>query len=208
MRIRTILADDHEIFRQGLSSLLEAEVDIELVALAADGRQAWELVETLQPNIAILDVGMPEISGIEIARRIEESSMDTRVVLLTMHDDPCTAADAQQAGASGYVLKDNSFEELLIAVRTVAAGGTFVTLSIQAQMRELKRNGVTTVALSPREREVIRLIALGNSSKEVARILGISPRTVDTYRNRLMSKLSLRSLADIVRYAVRVGMLG
>ncbi|MEE4380075.1 MAG: response regulator transcription factor, partial [Candidatus Competibacteraceae bacterium] len=115
MKIRTILADDHEIFRQGLSSLLDVEPDIELVAQAANGQYAWELVETLKPDIAILDIGMPELSGIEIARKVEETGMNTRVVLLTMHDDPCTAADAQQAGASGYVLKDNSFEELLIA---------------------------------------------------------------------------------------------
>ena len=124
-----------------------------------------------------------------------------------MYEDPSAVLQGQEAGAAGYVLKDNSFEELVTAVRTVAAGGTFVTPSIQAKLRELGRNGCTTPRLSNQEREVLRLIALGNSSKEAARVMDISPRTVDTYRNRLMEKLQLHSLADVVRYAARTGMV-
>lgn len=207
MTIDLILADDHAVFRQGLASLLEMESDINLLGQAFHGHEAWEQIQTHRPGVAILDISMPEMSGIEVAREVATHGLETRVVLLTMHDDPCAATDATEAGACGYVLKDSAFEELLCAVRTVANGGTFVTPSIQAHLHELKRRGCTTVSLSPREREVIRLIALGNSSKEVARDLDISPRTVDTYRQRLMEKLSLHTVADVVRYAVRAGMV-
>jgi len=208
MTISVIVADDHAIFRQGLASLLQAEADIALLAQAANGAEAWRLIESLQPDVAILDLSMPEATGIEVARRVEAAGLDTRVVLLTMHDDPSAALQAQEAGAAGYVLKDLSFEELVLAVQTVAAGGTFITRSIRAKLCDLRRGGRTTVALSPREREVIRLIALGNSGKEIARTLGISPRTVETHRSRSMDKLGLHSLADLVRYAVQTGMVG
>jgi DNA-binding NarL/FixJ family response regulator len=208
MPITVIVADDHAIFRQGLASMLQPEADIGLLAQAVDGAEALGLIESLRPEVAILDLSMPQLTGIEVARRVESAGLDTRVALLTMHDDPSAVLQAQEAGVAGYILKDNSFEELVQAVHAIAAGGTFVTPSIRAKMRALQRNGRPIVALSPREREVIRLIALGNSSKETARILGVSPRTVDTYRNRLMEKLGLHSLADVVRYAVQAGMVG
>ncbi len=207
MPISTILADDHAIFRQGVAALLQAERDVELLAQANNGTEAWELIQSLHPDVAILDVSMPESTGIDVARRVETEGLDTRVVLLTMHDDPSAALQAREAGAAGYVLKDNSFEDLVRAVQTVAAGGTFVTPAVRAKLSALKRSGRTTVALSPREREVIRLIALGNTGKEIANAMYISPRTVDTYRNRLIDKLQRNSLADVVRYAVQTGMV-
>jgi DNA-binding NarL/FixJ family response regulator len=203
-----ILADDHAIFRQGLAALLQSEADIALLAQAADGAEAWGLIESMRPDVAILDLSMPQLSGIEVARRVEAAGLDTRIVLLTMHDDPSAVLQAQETGVAGYVLKDNSFEELVQAVHSVGAGGTFVTPSIRARLRALQREGRPAVPLSPREREVIRLIALGNSSKEIARIMVISPRTVDTYRSRSMEKLGLHSMADVVRYAVQAGMVG
>jgi DNA-binding NarL/FixJ family response regulator len=208
MSIGVIVADDHAIFRQGLASLLQAEADIVLLAQASTGAEAWGLIESLRPDVAILDLSMPLLSGIEVARRVETTGLDTRIVLLTMHDDPSAVLQALETGVAGYVLKDNSFEELVQAVQSVAAGGTFVTPSIRAKLRTLQREGRPAVPLSPREREVIRLIALGNSSKEIARIMVISPRTVDTYRSRSMEKLGLHSLADVVRYAVQAGMVG
>ncbi len=207
MPITVIVADDHAIFRQGLASLIQAEADIALLAQAIDGAEAWELITTLRPEVAILDLSMPGLTGIEVARQVEMAGLDTRVVLLTMHDDPSALLQAQEDVVAGYVLKDNSFEELVQAVRTVATGGTFVTPSVRAKLRSMQRKGRPAMALSPREREVIRLIALGNSSKETARILDLSPRTVDTYRNRSMEKLGLHSLADVVRYAVQAGMV-
>jgi DNA-binding NarL/FixJ family response regulator len=206
MAIRIILADDHAIFRQGLAQLLEAEHGFELLAQVASGRAAWELIEALQPDMAILDITMTELTGIEVARNTIYAGYRTRVVLLTMHGDPSMALEAQEAGAAGYVLKDNTFEELVTAVRTVVAGGTFMTASVQDRLRDLQSQGRTTIQLSRREREVIKMIALGHSSKEIGRLLGISPRTVDTYRNRLMGKLDLKTLADVVRYAVRAGL--
>jgi DNA-binding NarL/FixJ family response regulator len=207
MPISVIVADDHAIFRQGLATLLQAEADIALLAQAANGSEAWQFIESLRPDVAILDLSMPGTTGIEVARRVEAAGLDTRIVLLTMHDDPSAVLQAQAAGVAGYILKDNSFEELVQAVQNVAAGGTFVTPSIRAKLCDLRRDGRTTVALSPREREVIRLIAFGHSGKEIARTLGISPRTVETHRSRSMDKLGLHSVADLVRYAVRAGMV-
>lgn len=207
MAISVILADDHAMFRQGLAPLLEAGHGLELLAQAANGREAWELIEALRPDVAIVDISMPELTGIEVARKTVNAGFRTRVVVLTMLEDPSTALQAQEAGAAGYVLKDNTFEELVMAVRTVAAGGTFVTPSIQAKLRGLQPRGRAAALLSRREREVIKLIALGHSSKEIGRLMGISPRTVDTYRSRLMGKLGLHTLADVVRYAVRTGMV-
>jgi DNA-binding NarL/FixJ family response regulator len=206
--LSVILADDHAIVRQGLAALLQGVPDISLLAQAADGEAAWELIETHQPDIAILDLAMPRATGIEVARRVEASALDTRVVLLTMHDDAATALQAQQAGVNGFVIKDNSFEELALAVRSVAAGGTFVTPAVRAKLNGLRRSGQRPVALSPREREVVRLIAGGQTSKEIGRALAISPRTVDTYRDRLRDKLGLHTVAELVLYAVQCGLLG
>lgn len=207
MPTKIVLADDHAIIRQGLAPLLEAEQGLELLAQAGNGREAWGLIESLRPDVAILDISMPEMTGIEVTRRVVDAGLYTQVILLTMHDDPSAALEAQEAGASGYVLKDNSFEELVQAVHAVVAGGRFVTPSIREKLRKLQRQGQTATQLSKREREVIKLIALGRSSKEIGRIMGISPRTVDTYRKRLMDKLDLHTLADVVRYAVRTGMV-
>ncbi|MEN8212796.1 MAG: response regulator transcription factor [Pseudomonadota bacterium] len=206
MTTTIILADDHDIFRQGLASLLHSEQEFALLEQACNGQEAWELILELNPDVAILDVTMPEMTGIEVVRKSYQSGLDTSAVLLTMHDDPCALLEAQEAGAAGYILKDNSFEELVTAVRTVVAGGTFITPSLRKKLRELQCHGHAPIQLSKREREVIKLIALGKSSKEIARLLGISPRTVDTYRQRLMSKLALNNLADVVRYAVRAGL--
>jgi DNA-binding NarL/FixJ family response regulator len=205
MTTSIILADDHAIFRQGLTQLLEPEHGFKLMAQVSNGREAWELIEALQPDVAILDITMDELTGIEVARKATNAGCRTRVLLLTMHSDPSMALEAQEAGAAGYVLKDNTFEELVTAVRAVVAGGTFMTASIQDRLRDLQSQGRTTIHLSKREREVIKLIALGHSSKEIGRLLGISHRTVDTHRNRLMGKLGLKTLADVVRYAVRTG---
>ena len=207
MTTTIILADDHDIFRQGLASLLNVEQELELLGQACNGREAWEFIQLLKPDVAILDVSMPEMTGIEVARKTVNAGLNTHVVLLTMHEDPCAVLEAQEAGAVGYILKDNSFEDLVIAVRTVVAGGTFVTPSIRKKLRDLQCYGRVSIQLSKREREVIKLIALGKSSKEIARLLEISPRTVDTYRQRLMSKLALNNLADVVRYAMRTGLV-
>jgi DNA-binding NarL/FixJ family response regulator len=207
MAISVVFADRHEIFRQGLAALLNATDGIAPLAQAANGREAWELIVKHNPDVAILEIHLPEMTGIEVARKMSLAGLATQAILLTAHEDPLAAIDAQEAGAAGYILKGNSFEELITAVQIVAAGGTFVTPSIRAKLREMPQQGRATTVLSPREREVIRLIALGKSGKEVARIMGISPRTVSTYRDRLMNKLQAHTVADLVRYAVRAGMV-
>ena len=207
MTISLILADDHAIFREGLATLLKANSDFELKGEACNGLEAWNLIEKFQPDVAVLDITMPEMSGLEVARRAAAAGLATRIVVLTMHEEPATWLQAQQAGIWGYVLKDNSFEELETAINKVGAGGSFVTPSVEQKLLVLQRQGHSVATLSEREREVIKLIALGNGSKEIARILDISPRTVDTYRNRLMEKLGLASIADVARYAMRTGMV-
>jgi len=206
MAIRVILADDHTIIREGLKTLLSSAVELQLLGEAENGTEAWRLIKTLDPDVAILDISMPGLTGVEVAAKTSEAGLGTAIVLLTMHEDPAAVLNAMEAGASGYVLKDNTFEELLHAVDIVAAGGTFVTPAIEAKVRQLRREG-RAAPLSEREREVVKLIALGQSSKEMARTMGISPRTVDTYRNRMMSKLDLHTLADVVRYALRTGII-
>lgn len=208
MTITAIFADHHTLFRQGLAALLCAAPDIELLDYAVTGTEACELIEKLDPDVAILDACLPDMTGCEVASKALHSGLDTRVLVLAPHDDPYAALNAQEAGVAGYVLKDCSFEELATAVATVAAGGTFVSPTVLRRLQENRRRGVSVAPLSRREREVISLIAQGKRTKEIARVLDISPRTVDTYRNRLMDKLQLNSLADIVRYAVRVEMAG
>lgn len=207
MSIRIIFADKHQIFRQGLAALLNTTDGIAPLAQASNGLEAWHLVEKHNPDVAILEIHLPEMTGIEVARKIVVAGLATQVVLLTAHEDALAAIHAQEAGAAGYVLKNGSFEDLVTATQTVAAGGTFVSPAIRVKLRELQRQGRTATALSPQEREVIRLIALGNSGKEIARFMDISPRTVDTYRDRLMNKLQAHTVAEVVRYAVRAGMV-
>ncbi len=203
---RLLLADDHAIFRQGLLRLLQAWPEAKVVGEAADGREAWELIQTLQPDVAILDIEMPQMSGIEIMQHVQKEKLPTRIVLLTMHDEPALALEAERFGVHGYVLKDNTFEELLKALKKVAAGRRYISPSVVDNLLafRLESGGAT---LSAREREVLKLIASGLSSKAIARTLNISPKTVETYRNRLMSKLDLHSVAELVRYALRVGLL-
>jgi DNA-binding NarL/FixJ family response regulator len=207
MSISVILADDHTIFREGLMSLLQTATDLVLLGVAANGRDAWHLIEQLRPNVAILDIAMPEMTGTEVTRRTHAAGLTTEVALLTACADPCTAMEAEEAGAVGYVLKDHSFEELIMAVQTIAAGGTFMTPVIRAKLREMRHRGRTMPVLSSREREVVCHIAQGRTGKEIARNMGLSPRTVDTYRGRLMEKLEAHTIADVVRYALKSGLV-
>jgi DNA-binding NarL/FixJ family response regulator len=204
--IRLLLADDHAIFRQGLTKLLDAWPEAKIVAEAADGQEAWELILRHKPDVAVVDIKMPQMSGIAIAEHVRAQGLSTRVVLLTMHDEPALALEAEHAGVHGYVLKDNTFEELSKAIETVASGRRYTSASVSEKLHAFRLNsgGVT---LSPREREVLKLIASGLSSKTIARELGISPKTVETHRVRLMTKLNLHSVAELVRYAVQTGFL-
>lgn len=205
--IRVALADGHTLFRQALTPMLRSVDGISLVGETDAGPTAWAMISQLCPDVAILGTEILETSGFDLARRIVDAGFSTRLILLGESTDPAAFVDARDAGFAGYVLKKQHITDLFLAVRTVACGGSFADPSIHRALRHLERQGITPVALSAREREVSRFIALGKTGKEIARLLEISPSTVNTYRERLMEKLNAHTLADVVRYALRVGLI-
>ena len=214
MSLRILLADDHTIVRQGLKKMLEERPDWEVVAEAGDGREAVRQAELHKPDVAIVDVAMPLLNGIETTRQIVKRSPATRVLVLSMHADDAYVIQILQAGATGYLLKDSADVDLIQAVTAVSRGTSFFSPAIARLMlddyvRQLADKGVTDRyhSLSEREREIFQLIAEGKANKEIAVILSISPSTVETHRARIMEKLDLHSAAEIVLYAVRRGVI-
>jgi two-component system, NarL family, response regulator NreC len=213
-RLRILLADDHTIVRQGLRKILEARPQWEVVAEAADGREAVKQAEELKPDVAIVDVAMPMLNGIEAVRQIARKVSGTRVLVLSMHNDEAYVTQMLRAGAAGYLLKDSADVDLLQAVEAVAAGKSFFSPAIARviaddYVRQLADRGVSDryELLSEREREIFQLIAEGKTNKEIAALLFLSPSTVDTHRSRVMEKLDVHSAAEIVLYAVRKGVI-
>ena len=213
-RIRILLADDHTVVRQGLRKLLEERPDWEVIAEAGDGREAVRLTEQHKPDVAILDVAMPLLNGIEATRQITRRVPATRVLVLSMHADEAYVTQILQAGATGYLLKDSADVDLLKAVGEAAQGRSFFSPAIARVMlddyvRQLADKGVTDryETLSEREREIFQLIAEAKTNKEIAALLNVSPSTVETHRAHIMEKLDLHSAAEIVLYAVRRGVI-
>jgi DNA-binding NarL/FixJ family response regulator len=213
-RIRILLADDHTVVRQGLRKLLEERPDWEVIAEAGDGREAVRLAEQHKPDVAILDVAMPLLNGIEATRQIAKRAPATRVLVLSMHADEAYVTQILQAGATGYLLKDSADVDLLKAVSEAAQGRSFFSPAIARVMlddyvRQLADKGVTDryESLSEREREIFQLIAEAKTNKEIAALLNVSPSTVETHRAHIMEKLDLHSAAEIVLYAVRRGVI-
>lgn len=202
MSTRIVVADDHAMFRQGLVALLGDAEGFEVVGQASRGDEALRLIRELEPAVAILDVSMPGATGVEVARTLAESGSPTRVVLLTMHADATHARQAIDAGASGYIIKSAVFNELLHAVSTALAGGVYLTPSITARVVR----GEPTPALTEREVEILALIADGQTSRAIARKLGVTTRTVETHRANMMAKLDVDNAAALVRYAVEHGL--
>jgi DNA-binding NarL/FixJ family response regulator len=206
-----VLADDHPLLRSGVKALLQLEPDLEVVAETDDGDGAVALATELQPDVIVMDVSLPGIGGIEATRRIRAASTKPRVLALSVHEDHAVAQAMRDAGAAGYALKRCAGDELVRAVRTVAAGATYIDPSLTDVfgdgLARGRRSESTSVHLSEREGEVLRLIVRGHTSKEMAESLGISPRTLETYRARAMSKLGLRTRAELVRYAMHCGWL-
>lgn len=210
--VRVLVADDHEVVRKGLVSLLSGVPGMEIVGEAEDGRSACRKSERHQPDVLVLDLTMPGLSGTDVLGRLRETCRDTRVLILTIHDDRSHLTRALEEGASGYVLKRSAGDELVRAIRVVADGRTYVDPVLGGH---LLRQGIGARAvasgspdvLSPREEEVLRKIAWGHSNKEIGEQLDISTRTVETYRSRVADKLDLRSRAEIVRYALQQGWL-
>jgi DNA-binding NarL/FixJ family response regulator len=212
-KLRIFVADDHQIVREGLKALINAQPDMQVVGEAEDGRAAWLLAKRLLPDVVVMDVSMPDMNGAEATERLRAECPQVKVLALTVYEDRGYLQQLLKAGASGYVLKRAVMEELVRAVRTVARGGSYVdpTLAgklVSSYIRQDTSGGKQPgVELSERETQVLRLAAWGYSNKEIGAKLQISVKTVETYKVRLMEKLALRSRADIVRYALRQGWL-
>jgi len=209
-KIRVLLADDHAILRQGLVMLIEGQPDMHVVAQAATASEAISLAQSETPDVAVLDVSMPDGGGATAAEHIRAVCPAVRIVALTRHSDNAYVRRLMQAGATGYVLKKSAADTLITAIRTVAAGDTYLEPSLAEAMAERPhRRGVSDnpERLTPREEEVLREVAWGRSSKEIATILAISTKTVESYKATGLEKLKLRSRSDIVRYAIARGWL-
>ncbi len=210
-QVRIIIADDHEIVRRGLRSLLETQPGWQVVAEAGSGREAVEKVKELQPNVAVLDIGMPEMNGLEATRNIIRISPQTQVLVLTMHETEQVVRDVLDAGARGYVLKSDAGRDLVSAVDALAQHRTFFSSRISDMLLSAYLHGPERPIDTPqqrsrltaREREIVQLLAEGKSNKEVATALNISVKTAETHRTNIMNKLDLHSISELVRYAVR-----
>jgi DNA-binding NarL/FixJ family response regulator len=208
MPTRIVLADDHVLVREGLKSLLERE-HFQVMAEASDGQEAVKLIETHHPDIAILDISMPTLNGIDAARSITRSAPKTKVILLTQHEEEQYIHEALEAGVKGYVLKNQVANDLIQAIRQVGRGEFYLSPGISRAVMEAFRNKSERPAdpLTARERQVLQLIAEGKSTKDTASVLGISVKTAESHRMRLMQKLDIHETASLVRYAVRRGLI-
>jgi DNA-binding NarL/FixJ family response regulator len=212
MTVRILIADDHKILREGLRSLLEKQSTFTVVAEAEDGLTALEGVKKHAPDIAILDIGMPGLNGIEATRKIRSEMAKTRVIALSMHVDRRFVMGVLEAGANGYLLKDSAFTELVTAVTAVAKGKMYLSPSIAETVVKstLEKSGRgeqgSIVLLSGREREVLQMIAEGKSTKEIAFKLFVSTKTVETHRKQIMDKLHIHTIAGLTKYAIREGL--
>ena len=210
MNIRILLADDHDIVLRGLRALIEAQPGMEVCGEASNGRIAVQLADQLKPDIIIMDVGMPELNGFEATRQIRRAQPKVAILVLSMHQSDQLVREVLAAGARGYMLKSDAGRDLVGAITLLAGGGTFLSPSVA---KAAKRAGVQTTpkrpgrraagGLTQREHEILQLLAEGQSNKSTATSLGISVKTVETHRARIMNKLAIKSLADLVRYAVR-----
>ncbi len=213
-RIRILLADDHTVMRRGLRLLLEQQADFQVVGEAEDGRQAVDLAASLHPSVAVLDIGMPQLNGIEATQQIVTAAPEIAVVVLSMHSDEAYVLRALKAGAKGYLLKNSAETDLIQAVRAVADGKSFFSpvigrMLLEDYMRQVAKREVEDSydLLTPREKEVLQLVAEGRTNKEVANILKLSLYTVESHRGNILEKLNLHSVPELILYAVRKGII-
>ena len=209
--IRVLLVEDHEMVREGLRLLLDAQPDIEVVAEVADGRAAVEYSERFHPQVVIMDLSMPGMNGLAATEAIKRKNPETAVVTLTRHDDAAFVEELTKAGAAGYVLKQSASHELLDAIRVAAVGGSYLDASLRTRTQAAHdapaEGGRRAPAVSEREKQVLRMMAIGHSNKEIAEALGISIKTVEVHKANAMRKLRLRGRIDVVRYAILHGWL-
>ena len=212
MSIRIILADDHKIVRTSLGNLLEKEKEFEIVGEADNGRETVRLARELLPDVVIMDIGMPELNGIEATKQIIKASDNIKIIALSMHSDRMFITGMFKAGASGYLLKDCAFDELVDAINNVMSGKIYLSKDVTAIVVDellqalLKDNPEGTVNLSDREKEVLQLIAEGKSTKEIADALFLSIKTIESHRKNIMTKLNIYTVPELTKYAVRMGL--
>lgn len=213
-KIRVLLADDHVLIRAGLRMVVDAQPDLTVVGEAGDGREAVAMAESLKPDVVVMDIGMPTLNGIEAAHQVREKLPNVQIVMLSMHADEGYVLRALKAGAKAYLLKDSAEPDLARAIRAAADGKSFFSPAVgrvllEDYVRKLQRTGGEDSydLLSPREREVLQLVAEGKSSKEIANLLNLSVYTVETHRARVMQKLNLRGIPELILYAVRKGII-
>jgi DNA-binding NarL/FixJ family response regulator len=212
MPITVLLADDHKLIRQGMKAMLSSQNDIQVIGEAADGNEALSMVETLRPDVVLLDVMMPNLNGIEVAYQIHQRGLKTRIVILSMHANASYAVRALHNGALGYVIKDADFSEIIAAIRSASIGKRYLSNFIADEVIEMlltnegEKSGSIDM-LSAREREVLQLIAEGNTNTAIANKLTLSVRTVEAHRARVMAKLRINSHAELVRLAVQQGLV-
>jgi len=206
--IRVVLADDHALVRSGMRALVEQMRGIDVIGEATDGREALALVERLRPHVVLMDITMPELNGLEAAERLIRARPEVRVVLLSMHADEAYVARAVAVGAHGYVLKSADATELELAIRSAARGQAYLSPAIARTVTQGGMpDGSGTPPLSPRQREILQLIAEGNATKQIAAKLRLSVKTVETHRAHIMQRLGIRDVPGLVRYAIRMGMV-
>ena len=212
MSTKILLADDHKIIREGLRALLEKEQDMEVVGEAQDGLTTIKLAKKLLPNIVIMDIGMPDMNGIDATRQIFSETQGIKVIALSMHSDRRFVLQMLKAGASGYLLKDSAFEELALAIKTVMAGQPYLSpkitdVVIKEYIVSLPKNEETVFTkITVREREVLQLLAEGKATKQIAAFLNVSVKTIETHRQQIMEKLDIHSIAELTKYAIREGL--
>jgi two-component system response regulator NreC len=212
MSIRILLADDHKIVRDGLRALLHSQHDLELIAEAEDGRAAVNLATMHSPDVVVMDISMPHLNGVEATRQIKLVCPTAKVVILSAHADHKLAIEAINAGATALVPKGAAFEELVLAIRTVVEGKLYLSPSLRGDVvgallsSSSQTDGKAFSALTPREREVLQLMAEGKATKEIANVLDLSTKTVETYRNQLKAKVGIDNVAELTKYAVRLGL--
>lgn len=205
--MKVLLADDHQLVRSGLCSLLSAMPGVQVVAEVADGVEAVRLAIELKPDVALLDIAMPRLSGLAAMRQMKSQGLATKVLLLSMYDKDEYVAEAMHAGAAGYIVKDSAVDELEQALQVVMRGEVYLSPVISAKLAQAFRSGQSGPALTERQSQILGLVAQGFSSKEIARQLDLSIKTVETHRAQIMERLDIHDLAGLVRYAVRCGLV-
>ncbi|MBP1750516.1 MAG: two-component response regulator [Deltaproteobacteria bacterium] len=212
MKTKIIIADDHKIMREGLKALIEKQPDMEVAAEAQDGLAVTKLARKLIPQVIIMDIGMPEMNGIDATRQIISENKEIKIIALSMHSDRRFVLEMLKAGASGYLLKDSAFEELVNAVHTVMTGQSYLSPRItdivvkEYLYNQSKSESTVFNVLTVREREVLQLLAEGKSTKQIASTLNLSVKTVETHRQQIMDKLEIRTVAELTKYAIREGL--